>query len=108
MELRGTLTTIGALPVLEVNGEIDLATLPLLRDHLTRAVDAHRGAVLHVDVDGVTALDDTGLGMFLGAAGRAREHGGDLVLVCRGERLRRRFQLTGLDRAVVVLDGLPR
>ena len=108
MELRGTLTTIGSLPVLEVSGEIDLATLPLLRDHLARAVDAHRGAVLYVDVEGVSALDDTGLGMLLGAAGRARESGGDLVLVCTGERLRRRFELTGLDRAVVVRDGLPR
>ena len=38
----------------------------------------------------------------LGAAGRAREHGGDLLLVCNSERLRSRFSLTGLDRAMVV------
>ena len=46
--------------------------------------------------------DDTGIGMLLGAAGRAREHGGDLLLVCNSDRLRSRFSLTGLDRAMVV------
>ena len=108
MELRCILTTIGAHPVLQVSGELDMATVPLLRDHLARAVDEHRGATLWVDLDGVTALDDTCLGMLLGAAGRAREAGGDLALVASGERLRHRFALTGLDRAVTVAPTLPR
>jgi anti-sigma B factor antagonist len=59
-----------------------------------------------VDLDGVTALDDTGLGMLLGAAGRAREAGGQLVVVCTNERLLHRFALTGLDRAVTVQSSL--
>ena len=67
--------------MLQVSGEIDLATVPSFRDHLTRII-AHPGATVLVDLDGVTALDDTGLGMLLGAAGRAREQSGDLVVVC--------------------------
>lgn len=106
MELLCRLTTIGALPVLHVSGEIDLATLPTFRDHLTRAVAQHTGATVFVDLDGVTALDDTGLGMLLGAAGRARATGGDLVVVCTDERLVHRFSLTGLDRAVAVRPSL--
>jgi anti-sigma B factor antagonist len=88
--------------VLHVSGEIDLATVPLFRDHLTRLVDAHPRTVVVVDLDGVTALDDTGLGMLLGAAGRARQLGGDLVVVSSGERLNARFALTRLDQAVSV------
>ena len=97
---------MGDLAVLQVNGEIDLATLPLLRDHLSRAIGEHPGTTVHVDLDGVTALDDTGLGMLLGAAGQAREHGGDLVLVCTNDRLLQRFELTGLTRAVTVKASL--
>jgi anti-anti-sigma regulatory factor len=47
-------------------------------------------------------VDDAGLGILLGLAGRAREHGGDLRLVCAPGRLRDRLALTGADRAVAV------
>ena len=106
MELLCRLATLGTSPVLQVSGEIDLATLPTFRDHLTRAVGQHTGATVFVDLDGVTALDDTGLGMLLGTAGRAREAGGDLVVVCTSTRLLQRFALTGLDRAVTVQPTL--
>ena len=106
MELHCRLTSTAGFPVLQVSGEIDLATLPTLRDQLARAVGLHAADTLFVDLDSVTALDDTGLGMLLGAAARAREAGGDLVVVCSGERLLHRFALTGLDRAVTVRPHL--
>ena len=106
MDLICRLSLLGTIPVLQVSGEIDLSTVPLLRDHLTRAIGQHPGTELYVDLDGVTALDDAGLGMLLGAAGRAREQGGELVVVCAGERLRHRLALTGVDRSVRVQGGL--
>jgi anti-sigma B factor antagonist len=106
MELVCTLTTLAERPVLQVSGEVDLATLPYFRDQLVRAITQHHGATLAVDLDGVTALDDAGLGMLLGAAGRAREQGGDLAVVTSNERLRARLALTGLDRAIVVQSSL--
>jgi anti-sigma B factor antagonist len=102
MELLCRLDDAGGRPVLQVSGEIDLATVPLLHDHLARALSQHHGATLWVDLDGVTTLDDTGIGVVLGAAGRAREQGGDLRVVCTSPRLLRRFALTGFDRAVAV------
>ncbi len=106
MELICTLISVGAQPVLQVSGEIDLATIPYFRDQLMRAVGLHSGATLTVDLDGVTALDDTGLGMLLGAAGRARDLGGDVLIVSTSDRLRTRFALTGLDRAITVAAHL--
>lgn len=106
MELHCRLTTVGGLPVLQVSGEIDLATLPVLRDQLARAVGLHAGASLFVDLDGVTALDDSGLGMLLGAAARSRDAGGDVIVVCSTERLLHRFALTRLDRAISVRPNL--
>ena len=102
MELVCTLGLVDTTPVLQVSGEIDLATLPYFRDQLMRAVSLHDGATVLVDLDGVTALDDTGLGMLLGTAGRAREQGGDLVIVSNNERLLQRFELTRLNRALEV------
>jgi anti-anti-sigma factor len=102
MDLVCSLALIGVTPVLQVSGEVDLATLPYFRDQLLRAVSVHRGTTLVVDLDGVIVLDDTGIGMLLGAAGQAREQGGDLVVVSNNERLLARFELTRLDQAIEV------
>ena len=72
MDLVGRISNAGAQPVLYLSGEIDLSTLPLLLDHLTRLVHEHPRTTVRVDLDGITALDDTGLGLLLGAAARAR------------------------------------
>jgi len=107
MDLVCRLTSVAGMPVLHLSGEIDLSTLPLLHDQLGRAVSAHRANALYVDLDGVIALDDAGLGALIGAAGRAREQGGDVALVCTNERLLARFALTRLDHALHVHARLP-
>ena len=93
---------IGGMPVLALDGDIDLATLPVFRDHLARFVAEHPGQVVAVDIESVGTLDDSGLGALLGAAGRARHGGGDLVVVCASDRLRERFAITRLDWAIEV------
>ncbi len=92
--------------MLSVQGEVDLATVPTLRDHLRRAIGLHPGVELLVDLDGVSVLDDVGLGVLLGAAGHARERGGEVVLVCTSTRLLERLERTGLGRAVEVRSGV--
>ncbi len=104
MDLVCRHTVVAGLPAVSASGEIDLATVGVLRDALVKLISTHHGARVVLDLDGVTVLDDTGLGIVLGAAGRAREQGGDLVVVAASERLRQRFASTGLDRAVEVLD----
>jgi anti-anti-sigma factor len=106
VDLSCRISTVGGGPLVSVAGELDLASAPTLRDALVRAIGDHRGATVIVDLDGVAALDDTGLGVLLGSAGRAREAGGDLVVVTSSERLRARFELTGLARAIEVRDRL--
>jgi len=98
--------TVGRHPVLSVQGEIDLATLPILHNALGRFVGAHPATRLVVDLDGVYACDDTALGSLLGAAGRARDSGGDLVVVCHEGALRTRLARTGFDRAVPVVEAI--
>ena len=106
MDLRARHDVVGSLPVVALAGSVDLATLPQLGNALFRLVDDHPGRRVAVDLDGVDVLDDTGLGILLGAAGRARQGGGDVVVVVSDERLRARFTTTGFDRAIDVVDRL--
>jgi anti-anti-sigma factor len=106
MDLRARFDMVGSTPVLTLEGLIDLASVPALQDHLTRLVLQHPGVVVAVDLDGVLSIDDCGLGLLLGAAGRARRHHGDLVVVTGSERHLERFDATRFDRAVQVHAGL--
>jgi anti-sigma B factor antagonist len=106
MNLSASTTVVGDDAVISLSGEVDLATIPLLHDNLVRAVAHHPGRMLVIDLDGVTFLDDSGLGVLLGAAGSARQAGGDLTVVCNNDRLRERLDRTGFSRAVEVRDRL--
>lgn len=97
-------SSVAGRSVLAIAGEIDLATVPQLHNALARAVNDHTFVI--VDVDGVYACDDTGLGVLLGAAGRAREAGGDLTVVCSDGPFRSRLARTGFDRAVTVTASI--
>jgi anti-sigma B factor antagonist len=84
--------------VVTVAGELDIATMPWLREQLSVLV-ASGGAVI-ADLDRVCFIDAAGLGVLAGAAGRAAAHGGSLHVVCARGRIRQLFRLTGLDRSV--------
>lgn len=106
MDLLCRSVTVGDLPVLVVSGELDLASIPLFSDAVVKLTNEHIGVTVAIDLDGVSVLDDAGLGVLLGAAGRAREHDGDVVLVCTGKRLLERFERSGLMRAIDVRQRL--
>ena len=93
MQLSSSIIRDGLQPVLVFSGEIDLATVPECSDMLTKFVDDHAGSDLAVDLRQVTALDDTGVGVILGAVARARASGSHLVLVIDDQHMRARFSL---------------
>lgn len=65
--------------IVELAGDLGAAGAPLLREELA-AITA-RPLRLIVVVERVAFLDDTGLGVLLGAARRARDSGGGIALV---------------------------
>jgi anti-sigma B factor antagonist len=106
MDFRGTIDEIGGLPTLCCDGVIDLGSVPDFRDTLQRLVTLHVGTTVVVDLDGVTALDDCGLGLLLGAAALARDGGGELVIVGSASRVADRIRHTGLADIVTVRDSV--
>ena len=82
MQVHTRVDNVGGSIVVTVDGIVDLAAVGRLHDDLARTVRQHPAVTLLVDLDAVTVLDDTGLGVLLGAAAAARSTGGDLEVVC--------------------------
>jgi anti-sigma B factor antagonist len=87
----------GGRTVVEVGGEIDVYTAPVLRERLNDLVgEGHHHLV--VDMQGVDFLDSTGLGVLVGGLKRVRAHDGSLHLVCTQEKILKVFRITGLTK----------
>ncbi len=106
MDLRTTASDVGGVPTVAVDGVIDLASVAVFRDALLKTIHSHGGATVVVDLDDVATLDDSGLGVLLGAAAAARQADGDLEIVCNDTRLRTRLDRTRLDRAITVRTSI--
>ncbi len=91
--------------VLAVSGEVDVATVPRMREQLHTLVAQGDNRIV-VDLDAVDFLDSTGLGVLVGALKRVRSSGGDLQLICTQPRIRKVFEVTGLTKVFTIHDTL--
>ncbi|MFJ8630581.1 STAS domain-containing protein [Streptomyces sp. NPDC093568] len=96
----------GGFVVVEVTGEIDLATEPLLAEHLNAATAGPEPDVL-VDLRRVVFFDCSGLRVLCRAERRARDHGGRLRVVSDGPRIRRLLLGAGLLGRFPLLSRIP-
>jgi anti-sigma B factor antagonist len=96
-----TVGPIGDCAVLQVIGEVDVYTAPMLREQI-HELAAKGGVHLIGDLSQVDFLDSTGLGALIGGLRRLREADGSLALVIRASRLLRIFQVTGLTKAFAI------
>jgi anti-sigma B factor antagonist len=93
-------TTTAGYTVVEVGGEIDLASAPELRDCLNHTIDAGSRQLV-VDLRQVDFIDSEGLGVLVGARRRLlqdRHHDGGIQLVCANGLVLRVLRISGLDR----------
>ncbi|HSK23939.1 MAG TPA: STAS domain-containing protein [Egicoccus sp.] len=89
--------------IVEVAGQLDVATAPDFRQVLLEAQYGGASQVV-VDVAGVEFVDSMGLGVLIGAHKRARSHdGASFVLARPSERMRHLLALTGLDTVLTVV-----
>jgi anti-sigma B factor antagonist len=81
-----------------VTGEIDISSVAQLRERLYELAD--NGGTLIVDLNRVAFVDSAGLGVLVGTAQRAAEHGGSLLAVCAQPQPRRLLWTTGVDKRI--------
>lgn len=83
--------------VVEVAGQIDLYSVPRLRDALLETIESGTRELV-VDLDMVEFIDSSGLGVLVGALKRLRAVGGALHLICSRPLILKVFAITGLMR----------
>lgn len=103
MNLKVGTRTLGDVTFIDLEGEVDVYTAPRLKQ---QTIELLQAGVLHVVVDltAVDYLDSTALGVLIGGLKRLRERGGTLDLICPNPRIRRIFEITGLDRIFDIYD----
>ncbi len=103
MELQLTTRHEGDVAIVGAQGEVDVFTAPGLDAELDALVSGGDSRLV-VDLSGVAFLDSTGLGVLVKALKRAREADGWLRLVVTGDRIRKIFEITGLDASIPIFD----
>jgi anti-sigma B factor antagonist len=91
--------------VVEVQGEVDLASAPQLRRGLHELIDQDQVRIA-IDLTGVEFMDSTGLGVLIGSLKRLKESDGALVLGGIKPSVARVFEVTGLDRIFTIHPSL--
>ncbi|WP_369230044.1 STAS domain-containing protein [Streptomyces sp. R21] len=96
----------GRFIVVEVSGEIDMATAGSLAEHLQAAAGQPAPDLL-VDLRQVAFFDGSGLRVLCRADSRARERGGRLRIVSDRPRIHRLLRAAGLLSRFPPLPDLP-
>ncbi|MFD1067134.1 STAS domain-containing protein [Oceanobacillus locisalsi] len=82
--------------VIEVSGEIDAYTAPELKKSLMPLIKED-GNEIEVDLENVTYMDSTGLGVFVSALKASKESDSHFTLKNVQGRVYRIFEITGLN-----------
>jgi anti-sigma B factor antagonist len=103
MDLRIEVRQQGDWSIVEVGGEIDVATAPRLREQLISLVNDERYQIV-VDMAAVDFIDSTGLGVLISGLKRVKTRGGTFALSCTEPRILKVFEITGLLAVFPVHD----
>jgi anti-sigma B factor antagonist len=95
----------GGVPVIKLEGEVDVYTAPQLKQQMITLLEAGTKQIV-VDLTNVEYFDSTALGVLIGGLKRMRERDGNLSLVCPNARIRRVFEITGLDKIFDIYNSV--
>ncbi|MFI7080389.1 STAS domain-containing protein [Micromonospora sp. NPDC049903] len=92
--------------VVQVQGDLDMATSPQLRDTLQKLIDAGDRQVV-VDMAGVGFMDSSALGALVVTFKSLRAVDGRLSLAAVQPGVRRVLSITSVDRVIDIYDDVP-
>lgn len=82
-----------------LDGELDILTAPELKNKLLKIVsqDNHK---LEVDLENVSYMDSTGIGVFINTYKNAQKTNSSLELTNLQDKVLRLFKITGIDELI--------
>lgn len=95
----------GGAVVLQVSGEVDTLTAPMLSERIATTLPSANLLVL--DLSSVTFLGSAGLAALVAAKDEAQQQGRRLTLVCGSRIVTRALEATGLLGLFDTADGVP-
>lgn len=96
MNLQVDLLEEDSVQCFKVIGEIDAFTAPILKDRLATVQKIPR-LQAEIDLSEVDYIDSTGLGIFVGFHKALKDTDGYVKITGANVRLKRLFEITGLD-----------
>lgn len=84
-----------------VSGEIDIYNAQQFKGKIYQVVENSKGDV-SIDCSGLSYLDSTGLGVFVGALKKAKQNGRDIHIVNIRDNIKKLFVITGLDKLFII------
>jgi len=100
------LHVVGRRTVVRVDGEIDIATAPMLAGAIDGALGG--GAVeLWIDLTPTSFMDSSGVHVLLEGQARACELKRRLAVICPDRRIRRLFDVAGVSDRLPVYEDRP-
>ena len=91
--------------VVDLRGEVDLASAPQFRRSLHDLVDQGHTRIA-MNLSDLEFMDSTGLGVLIGCLKRLKESEGTLVLAGLRPAVARVFEVTGLERIFTIRSSL--
>ena len=93
------------LRIVAVDGEIDVFSSPKLKETLGALLDGGHDHLI-LDLQNVTYMDSSGLGVLVGVLKRVNNRIGAIELVFSNPQLKRIFEITGLSRVFPIHDSV--
>ncbi|MBR2460680.1 MAG: anti-sigma factor antagonist [Clostridia bacterium] len=87
----------------KLNGEIDHHSVRDIRVEIDRQICFYRAREVLLDLEAVSFMDSSGLGLILGRYTRVKENGGTLKVQNPGAAAQRVLRLAGTDKIIPVV-----
>lgn len=97
MDLKIRTKHLDGVPIIELEGEVDVYTAPRLKSRLVDLVDQGKYQIV-VDLEQVDFMDSSGLGVLVGGLKRVRTRDGAIHIICTKEKILKIFRITGLTK----------
>ena len=105
MNLNIETVTHGTYYEVKVGGELDVYTVPEVEDELV-PMRQEGTKDIHVNLENVSYMDSTGLGLFVGTLKALNQHDKQLYILGVSDRISRLFDITGLKDLMHVNEGM--
>lgn len=86
--------------ILRLEGYVDAHTFTEFEEELTRLTDREKQYNLLLDLEKLTYINSTGLGLLMATFRQVRQHGGDLVIAKMSDKITNIFNLLGFSRLI--------